>query len=271
MKKFNLALLALLVSAFAAIACTKSDDAPQEPPKQEPTKETTSSIELRLLCYNVRNCVGLDDKFSPERIAKIIKDNDVEAVALQELDSVTKRHPVDVLGELAELTGMYPTFGPSIDHQGGKYGIGVLTKQKPISHRRVPLPCRSEPRSLLIVELQDYYYCSTHLSLHEADRITSMGIIISELSKLNKPVILAGDFNDTRNSKAMKLLATEFYVFPKGGNANTFPADKPKSEIDFVALYTGKGAKATLKSHTVLNCPVESDHRPIYTKVEVKW
>lgn len=271
MKKFNLALLALLVSAFAAIACTKSDDAPQEPPKQEPTEETTSSIELRLLCYNVRNCVGLDDKFSPERIAKIIKDNDVEAVALQELDSVTKRHPVDVLGELAELTGMYPTFGPSIDHQGGKYGIGVLTKQKPISHRRVPLPCRSEPRSLLIVELQDYYYCSTHLSLHEADRITSMGIIISELSKLNKPVILAGDFNDTRNSKAMKLLATEFYLFPKGGNANTFPADKPKSEIDFVALYTGKGAKATLKSHTVLNCPVESDHRPIYTKVEVKW
>lgn len=271
MKKFNLALLALLVSAFAAIACTKSEDAPQEPPKQEPTEETTSSIELRLLCYNVRNCVGLDDKFSPERIAKIIKDNDVEAVALQELDSVTKRHPVDVLGELAELTGMYPTFGPSIDHQGGKYGIGVLTKQKPISHRRVPLPCRSEPRSLLIVELQDYYYCSTHLSLHEADRITSMGIIISELSKLNKPVILAGDFNDTRNSKAMKLLATEFYLFPKGGNANTFPADKPKSEIDFVALYTGKGAKATLKSHTVLNCPVESDHRPIYTKVEVKW
>ena len=271
MKKFNLALLALLVSAFAAIACTKSDDAPQEPPKQEPTEETTSSIELRLLCYNVRNCVGLDDKFSPERIAKIIKDNDVEAVALQELDSVTKRHPVDVLGELAELTGMYPTFGPSIDHQGGKYGIGVLTKQKPISSRRVPLPCRSEPRSLLIVELQDYYYCSTHLSLHEADRITSMGIIISELSKLNKPVILAGDFNDTRNSKAMKLLATEFYLFPKGGNANTFPADKPKSEIDFVALYTGKGAKATLKSHTVLNCPVESDHRPIYTKVEVKW
>lgn len=271
MKKFNLALLALLVSAFAAIACTKSDDTPQEPPKQEPTEETTSSIELRLLCYNVRNCVGLDEEFSPERIAKIIKDNDVEAVALQELDSVTKRHPVDVLGELAELTGMYPTFGPSIDHQGGKYGIGVLTKQKPISHRRVPLPCRSEPRSLLIVELQDYYYCSTHLSLHEADRITSMGIIISELSKLNKPVILAGDFNDTRNSKAMKLLATEFYVFPKGGNANTFPADKPKSEIDFVALYTGKGAKATLKSHTVLNCPVESDHRPIYTKVEVKW
>jgi endonuclease/exonuclease/phosphatase (EEP) superfamily protein YafD len=98
-----------------------------------------------------------------------------------------------------------------------------------------------------------------------------MGIIISELSKLNKPVIIAGDFNDTRNSKAMKLLASEFYVFPKGGNASTFPADKPKSEIDFIALYTGKGAKATVKNHTVLNCPVESDHRPIFAKVLVEW
>lgn len=271
MKKINLALLALFVTVFAAIACSKSDDVPETPAQPENPATPTQSIELRLLCYNVHKCVGLDDKYSPERIAKIIKDNDVEAVALQELDSMTTRQPVYVLGELAKLTGMYPTFGPAIDFQGGKYGIGVLTKQKPISTRRVPLPCRSEPRLLLIVELQDYYFCSTHLSLHEADRITSMGIIISELSKLNKPVIIAGDFNDTRNSKAMKLLASEFYVFPKGGNANTFPADKPKSEIDFMALYTGKGAKATVKNHTVLNCPVESDHRPIFAKVLVEW
>lgn len=271
MKKFNLALLALFVTVFAAIACSKSDDVPETPAQPENPATPTQSIEPKLLCYNVCNCVGLDKEYSPERVAKIIKDSDAEAVALQELDSMTTRHPADVLGELAERTGMYPTFGPSIDFQGGKYGIGVLTKQKPISSRRVPLPCRSEPRSLLIVELQDYYFCSTHLSLHEADRITSMGIIISELSKLNKPVILAGDFNDTRNSKAMKLLASEFYVFPKGGNASTFPADKPKSEIDFMALYTGKGAKATVKNHTVLNCPVESDHRPIFAKVLVEW
>ena len=271
MKKFNLALLAILATVFAAIACSKSDDAPETPSQPETPAQTTKSIELRLLCYNVCNCMGLDKEYSPERVAKVIKDSDVEAVALQELDSMTTRHPADVLGELAKRTGMYPTFGPSIDFQGGKYGIGVLTKQKPISSRRVPLPCRSEPRSLLIVELQDYYFCSTHLSLHEADRITSMGIIISELSKLNKPVIIAGDFNDTRNSTAMKLLASEFYVFPKGGNASTFPADKPKSEIDFMALYTGKGAKATVKNHTVLNCPVESDHRPIFAKVLVEW
>lgn len=271
MKKFNLALLALFVTVFATIACSKSDDVPETPAQPENPATPTQSIELRLLCYNVHKCVGMDGEFSCERIAKIINNSNVEAVALQELDSMTTRQPLYVLGELAKLTGMHPTFGPSIDFQGGKYGIGVLTKQKPISSRRVPLPCRSEPRSLLIVELQDYYFCSTHLSLHEADRVTSIGIIISELSKLNKPVIIAGDFNDSRNSNAMKQLASKFYVFPKGGNANTFPADKPNSEIDFMALYTGKGAKATVKNHTVLNCPVESDHRPIFAKVLVEW
>ena len=114
MKKFNLALLALFVTVFAAIACSKSDDVPETPAQPENPAAPTQSIEPKLLCYNVCNCVGLDKEYSPERVAKIIKDSDAEAVALQELDSMTTRHPADVLGELAERTGMYPTFGPSL-------------------------------------------------------------------------------------------------------------------------------------------------------------
>lgn len=226
---------------------------------------------VRLLCYNAHNCVGLDNKFSCERIADIINNSEAEAVALQELDSVTKRHPVDVLGKLAELTNMHPTFGPSIDYQGGKYGIGILTKVKPLSSRRVPLPCRSEPRSLLIVELEEYYFCSTHLSLHREDRIASIEIIINELSKLDKPVIIAGDFNDTPDSEPMKRLAEHFQIFQKSNSGeHTFPANTPKTEIDFIALYTGKGATANVASHTVVYAPVESDHSPIFAEISIE-
>ena len=163
MKKFTLIIVAAL--AFAFVACA---------PKQ---------ISTKVLCYNTHNCVGLDGEFSCERIAKIISEVDADAVAVQELDSMTTRHPgVDVLSELAKHTGMHAVYAPTIDYRGGKYGIGMLTKQKPLSYRQVPLPCRSEPRALLIVELEDYYYCCTHLSLHEEDRITSAAIIIDELS-----------------------------------------------------------------------------------------
>ena len=227
-------------------------------------------IHTRLMCYNVHNCVGLDGELSVERIAGVINNAEVEAVALQELDSMTTRYPGhDMLSEVAALTGMHATYAPTIDYRGGKYGIGMLTREKPISYRQVPLPCRSEPRALLIVELEDYYYCCTHLSLHEEDRITSVAIIIDELSKLDKPAIIAGDFNALPNSFPMMALGRKFHIFEKSGTPYTFPANEPKREIDYVALYTGGGATAEVVEHRVLSAPVESDHAPMVAEVVI--
>ncbi len=104
------------------------------------------------MSYNVRNCRGLDDSVSYERIARIITDATPDVVAIQELDSMTTRYPQqDVLGNLAALTGMYPTYAPRSTTPEANTASGC-SRQKPLSHRRVPLPCRSEPRSLLIVE-----------------------------------------------------------------------------------------------------------------------
>lgn len=231
---------------------------------------TKGPIKANLMCYNVHNCVGLDDSLSCERIARIINNADVEAVAIQELDSMTTRYPGhDMLSELASLTNMYATYAPTIDYRGGKYGIGMLTRKKPLSHRQVPLPCRSEPRALLIVELEDYYYCCTHLSLHEEDRVKSISIIVNELSQLDKPAIIAGDFNALPNSMPMQFLARQFQVFPKSGASFTFPANEPKREIDYIALYSGGGATANVLYHEVLSTPVESDHAPIVARVEI--
>jgi endonuclease/exonuclease/phosphatase family metal-dependent hydrolase len=223
------------------------------------------------MSYNVRNCTGLDGKTDYQRIANIINNANCEAVAIQELDSMTTRYEgQDMLKNLAELTGMYPTFAPSIDYQGGKYGIGMLTKEKPLSYRRVALPCRSEPRSLQIVELKDYYYCCTHLSLHAEDRETSIGIIIDELSKLDKPVMIAGDFNAEPEEESMKMMAEEFAIFKKDAAPYTFPADKPDIEIDYICLLkSGEVAKFEVLEHSIIDAPVESDHRPIVAEVKI--
>ena len=227
---------------------------------------------LKIMTYNVRNSKGMDNVMDCRRAAAVIRSQVPDLVAVQELDSMTARYPgKDVLSELATLTGMYPTFAPSIDYKGGKYGIGMLTKEKPISHRRVPLPCRSEPRSLLIVELEDYYYCCTHLSLHAEDRLTSMGIITEELSKLDKPVMIAGDFNAEPEEESMKVLAENFAIFKKDATpAYTFPANKPDIEIDYICLLkSGKVAKFEVLEHTIVDAPVESDHRPIVAEVKI--
>ncbi|MBO7194758.1 MAG: endonuclease/exonuclease/phosphatase family protein [Alistipes sp.] len=234
------------------------------------TTSCQQSIHTRVMSYNVRNCTGLDGEHSPQRIANIITAENVEAVALQELDSMTMRYPgEDVLGKLAELTGMYPTFGASIDFQGGKYGIGILTKEKPISWQRVPLPCRAEPRSLLIVELEDYYFCSTHLSLHAEDRNSSASKILFELSKLDKPVIIAGDFNATPDEESIKHL-TEGFHFVSSPTKLTFPADKPEIEIDYIGVMRKFATEIEEVETYVAEATVESDHRPLVSEIDFK-
>lgn len=225
----------------------------------------------RLMSYNIRNGCGMDKVVSLERIADIINNTDVEAVALQEVDSMTGRYPIDVATKVGELTDMHATYGGSIDYMGGKYGIAILTRQEPLSYRRVSLPCRSEPRSLLIVELEEYYFCCTHLSLHEEDRIASIGIIEQTLSQLDKPAILAGDINATPDQQSVKLLKQSFQVFEKqgSGGALTWPADNPEMEIDYIALYKGDGAKADIKEHIVIDATLASDHRPIMAEISL--
>ncbi len=225
--------------------------------------------EVRLMSYNVRNCLGLDGKVSYDRVARVINEANPDAVAIQELDSMTSRFPdQDVLRNLAERTGMYPVYAASIDFRGGKYGIGMLTREKPLSFRRVPLPCRSEPRSLLIVELPDYYYCSTHLSLNAEDRVTDAKIIVDEFANLDKPAFLAGDFNAEPDEEAMRVLRERFEVFGKSGGNRTYPADEPEIEIDYICCYKGAGRSCEVADHKVIDAVVESDHRPITADVK---
>jgi endonuclease/exonuclease/phosphatase family metal-dependent hydrolase len=233
--------------------------------------------ELGVMSYNVHNAIGMDKITSYERIAKIISDSKVDVVAVQELDSVTTRSKgVDVLKAIAENCDMYPTFGGSIDFQGGKYGIGILSKEKPLSYYRVPLPCRSEPRSLLVAEFEDYYFCSTHLSLHAEDRLSSAKIIVEELSKLNKPALIAGDFNAQPEEESMLYLSKHMNIYKKGDSPHaenpspyTFPANKPSTEIDYICSFDPQ-QKIKLTSHYTKHAPVESDHAPIVAWIEIK-
>ena len=231
--------------------------------------EQSRIFKLRAMCYNIHNCTGNDDLYDEQRIADVINAADVEAVAVQEVDSMTTRHPVDIMKNLGVKTGMYPTFGAAIDYKGGKYGVGVLTKEKPISYYTVPLPCSEEPRVLLIVELKNCYFCCSHLSLLAEYRTEAVNIIIEEAKKLNKPMILSGDFNAKRDESSIQTLAEHFEIFEKQGPKNTFPAGTPNREIDYICLFKDHGGMAVVGEHLVVPETVASDHRPIVIDMTV--
>ena len=217
----------------------------------------------RVMTYNVHNCRGTDGVVDYKRVADVISKRNLDVVALQELDSMTSRSPRDVLKILSDLTGLHHVFGAAINHSGGKYGVGVLTKEKPISHYRIPLPCSSEPRVVLVVEMNDYDLFCTHFSLLAEYRERAVDIIVAEAEKLDKPVILAGDLNATRDQISIQTMAEHFHIYKKLSLPNTFPSSSPTKEIDYICLYKNRGAGAEFSEHAVLHIPIISDHCPV--------
>ena len=219
---------------------------------------------LKVMTYNVRHCAGMDLVLDYDRTASVIAQQQPDVVALQELDSLTGRSgQLYQLGELANRTQYHPVFGAAIDYDGGKYGVGILTRETPLSTKRIPLP-GDEPRVLLVVELQNYVMACTHLDLEKEPRLVSVPLIIEEAQRWQKPFLLAGDWNDTPDSELLQEM-TKYFTILSDSKAS-YPANEPQECLDYVALFKGHSIE-TLES-TVIDEPEASDHRPVVVKLE---
>lgn len=223
---------------------------------------------VKVLSYNIRHAVGSDGRFMPERIAALIRDSGADIVALQEVDSATQRcGNRDILKEIADDLLMRPVFGGAIDFQGGRYGVGVLSRERPLSVSRIQLPGREEARVLLLVEYPRYYLGCTHLSLTPEDQLAAVDIIRATAARLNKPLILAGDLNTEPGSPTHRLLSDNFRIVtsPK---SKTYPADNPEQTIDYIATY-GTDAPVCVRSGVIAD-KLASDHRPVTATLQFK-
>ena len=221
------------------------------------------------MSYNVRNGLGMDNQRVYSRSADIIKEYCPDVVALQELDRGTNRvDSADVISEIASLAEMIPTYAKAIDFDGGQYGVGLLSKTEPLRTEIVPLPGREERRVLLMAEFDGYIFCSTHLSLTEEDRLASVEIIDNALraftKECDKPVFIAGDWNDTPDSETLSRIRERFVIL-SDTESFTFPSDTPRVTIDYIALWKETGIGLDVKPSKALTPPdsVSSDHRPV--------
>ena len=222
---------------------------------------------LKLMSYNIKNANGMDNVCNFQRIANVINNTSPDVVAIQEVDSMTNRSGQKyVLGEIAERTQMHGYFAPAIDYDGGKYGIGLLTKQLPLRLQTLPLPGREEARTLILAEFADYIYCCTHMSLTEEDRMKSLELVKAFTSSSTKPLFLAGDMNAEPESGFIKELQKDFQIL-SNPKQHTFPAPDPKETIDYIATLKQNAKGFAVISAKVINEPMASDHRPILVEL----
>ncbi len=260
--KRTLFLLALCFAFFSS----RAQNVTQQQGSQFPQKERT----VRIMSYNIHHGQGMDNKMDVERIGKLIIDVHPEVIGLQEVDSMVNRSGnIDILQQLSVQTGMYATFGYSILFDGGKYGNGMLTREKPRSVQKIALPGAGEARSALLVELDKYMVISTHLSLDEAERVESVKMITEWAKSYSKPLFLIGDLNATPDSPPLEILKKEWQIL-SNPKQPTSPSVNPGSTIDYVLGYVANGQTYTKYNAQVIDEQVASDHSPLFVDVRLK-
>lgn len=223
----------------------------------------TFAGEFTIMTYNIRNGIDIDGRHDLESVGRLINSVDADVVALQEVDSVTRRmNGRYILGELGNQTGMTAIYGPAIDYEGGKYGIGMLCRVAPDTIIRMSLPGREEARTAIIAVWPDRAVGCTHLSLTEEDRNEGAKMVARELSRLalsGRKIYLAGDFNADFNDPIFETLDKEFGLKRTYGFNPTYPSDRPTDMIDHI-LTNDTDSKVTRAE--VIDCKA-SDHRPL--------
>ncbi len=243
-------LLLLLCAAATAAACS-------------------SEKNVKLMSYNVNNCFGMDSVTNCQRVADIILAESPDVVALQELDSMTTRFPAYVLGELAAATSMNAVYGPSADIEGGKTGVGILSKEEPVAVRTVQLPGSGDGNVVLIAEFKKFCFGCVTMSRSHADQIASVAIVKEEAAKAGKPFFFGGSLNARFGSQTISSLAKDFTALTNI-SARTYPADQPIALVDYLFMYNRNLKHFEIDNVAVLNEPVASDHRPAVANVSFR-
>lgn len=232
---------------------------------------------LKVLTYNIHHGENMKGQLDLQGIANVILATNPDLVALQEVDSVTKRtNQQNQLKELASLTGMYTYFGKAMDYDGGGYGVGILSRLPIAAQTTVALPVSKgiEPRAMGVVTVKLpgdslLQFACAHLDAEDnpADRITQTSMIAAYFKNTKTPTILAGDFNAIPATKEIATL-TELFTDATHPLGPTWPADKPTLKLDYIML--APKHQWSISSTRIIQETVASDHRPVLCELELK-
>ena len=245
----------------------KSTDKATDKSTDKATEETETPLTLKVASYNIFHAEKAGYDLS--KIAKNITDNGIDIVGFQEVDHFTRRNGnVNQMAKLASLAG-YPSTGrwfyPAIDHDGGQYGLGIMSRYPILKHDYIKLSSgTAEQRILAHAEIDVngtiVHFFVTHLSYDGegggSSRAKQFNEIATKLSGYDN-FILTGDFN-TRDLTEYKVISNSAMVNAKG--AVTYPDGN--SPLDNIVYST----KAWTFGEPTIITKSYSDHYMIFAQ-----
>ncbi len=222
---------------------------------------------LTALSYNIHECVGLDRRRDPTRIARVIKESGAQIVGLQEVHSDSSgADQLHQMNYLAAATGLQAVPGPVVERRNGHYGNVLLTSCKVLEVRKLDLSyIKREPRGAIDADLEidseSVRVIVTHLGLRPAERHFQVRKLLNALSKRHtRNVIVLSDFNEwlpTRRS--LRRLHAHLGKTPL---VRTFPSRFPLFALDRIWVSPPAALTELCCFRTALT-RVASDHLPL--------
>ncbi len=221
---------------------------------------------LRVMSANAKEC-GAYDNYDYRGFASAIKSYDVDVVALQEVDDRTTRNKKqDWVALLAKELDMCYYYAKAFDYQGGSYGVAILSKYpfyEAYTARSAITGLETRASGCVTIALpggESVRVGSLHLSVTDANnaQVKNFADFTKRIyeSQEKIPTIFMGDFNSLQSSSTMNYVRINWRDLDYDG-ANTFPATKPTSRIDYIIGYP-KEWSAT--SYKIVSHPELSDH-----------
>jgi len=237
---------------------------------------------IRVMSYNIHHC---NPPSKPEgfidvdAVANAIAQQKPDVVALQEVDVNTNRSgKINEAEVLARKLKMNFFFAKAINHDGGDYGVAILSKY-PMSESNIKRlatnpDTKGEPRVLATALLtmpngNKIRFGCAHLDAQKTDinRLLQMKGLQEAAATEKRTFIIAGDFNSRPGSLPINALDSA-YTRTCETCEFTIPVINPKSTIDYVAF--SKTSPVEVISHQVIPERYASDHLPIISVLKLK-
>ncbi len=172
---------------------------------------------MRLLTYNIHKGVGSDRRYRLQRIIDVIQEQDPDLICLQEVDRNVRRsrfhdQPALLAENLGTAAHLYQL---NVPKREGGYGNLILSRWPFRTQQHVSIRHRRrKPRGaqLVVVETPQgpLHLVNWHLGLRKKERHWQVLHLLSHrvfLESAHLPTIIAGDYNDWRNTLAKHYFA----------------------------------------------------------------
>ena len=234
-----------------------------------PTKES-----VKISSFNILSSQQPDIS----RMIKMLEDNGIDYVGVQEVDQFTSRNPQDVMGAFS-VTGTYPytSFQPAMDFAGGQYGIGIISKTeiKATTGGSLEVKPGDEPRAwqrvLVEVDGKEIAFYNTHLSYETVEatnnQIEDLIAIMNADSTEYK--VLTGDFNIGYSKEQIYPFLVDYNITngKDGVWFNTFKGSSESGNIAIDNIITTRNMK--LKDVQMVDSSDLSDHNMFFAEFEL--